>query len=127
MIKHRLNTLKHRLYVEKDKSDACRKNQEKKPCCFFLANFFRGLSFYGADYHRLQPPYTFITYGFTPLILRASPLLIPWQDFHSSSYCMARLSLLFLSYGSAFTQLLSPAKHPFSFLLSFSHVTHIFR
>jgi hypothetical protein len=48
MIKHRLNTVKHRLLVEKDRGNACRKNQEKKRA-FFLANFFRGLSFYGAD------------------------------------------------------------------------------
>ncbi len=48
MIKHRLNTVKHRLIVEKDRGNACRKNQEKKPA-FFLANFFRDLSFYGTD------------------------------------------------------------------------------
>jgi hypothetical protein len=48
MKKHRLNTVKHRLLVEKDRGNACRKNQEKKPSRFFLANFFRGLSFYGA-------------------------------------------------------------------------------
>ncbi len=41
--------MKHRLLVEKDKGNACRKNQEKKTNSFFLANFFRGLSFYGAD------------------------------------------------------------------------------
>jgi hypothetical protein len=40
MIKHRLNTVKHSLLVEKDRGNAC---------FFFLANFFRGLSFYGAD------------------------------------------------------------------------------
>ncbi len=49
MIKHRLNTVKHCLLVEKDKGNACRKNQEKKTSRFFLTNFFRGLSFYGAD------------------------------------------------------------------------------
>jgi hypothetical protein len=48
MIKRRLNTVKHRLLVEKDRGNACRKNQEKKTSRFFLANFFRGLSFYGA-------------------------------------------------------------------------------
>ena len=48
MIKNRLNTVKHRLLVEKDRGNACRKNQEKNEP-FFLANFFRGLSFYGAD------------------------------------------------------------------------------
>jgi hypothetical protein len=47
MIKHRLNTVKHRLLVEKDRGNACRKNQENKQAVF-LANFFRGLSFYGA-------------------------------------------------------------------------------
>jgi hypothetical protein len=40
--------MKHRLLVEKDKGNACRKNQEKKRAGF-LANFFRGLSFYGPD------------------------------------------------------------------------------
>jgi hypothetical protein len=49
MIKHCLNTVKHCLPVEKDRGNACRKNQEKKTSRFFLANFFRGLSFYGAD------------------------------------------------------------------------------
>jgi hypothetical protein len=48
MIKHRLNTVKHHLLVEKDRGNACRKYQEKKTSRFFLANFFRGLSFYGA-------------------------------------------------------------------------------
>ncbi len=48
MIKHRLNTVKHRLLVEKDRGNACSKNLEKKNEPFFLANFFRGLSFYGA-------------------------------------------------------------------------------
>jgi hypothetical protein len=49
MIKHCLNTVKHCLPVEKDRGTSCRKNQEKKTSSFFLANFFRGLSFYGAD------------------------------------------------------------------------------
>ncbi len=40
MIKHCLNTVKHRLLVEKDRGNACRKNQEKKTSRFFLANFF---------------------------------------------------------------------------------------
>ncbi len=35
MIKHRLNTLKHRLLVEKDRGNACRKNQGKKKGRFF--------------------------------------------------------------------------------------------
>ncbi len=34
MIKHRLNTVKHRLLVEKDRGNACRKNQEKKRAVF---------------------------------------------------------------------------------------------
>jgi hypothetical protein len=65
MKKHRINTVKHRLLVEKDRGNACRKNQEKKTSRFFLANFFRGLSFYGAGctsgrpvsarYRRLDP------------------------------------------------------------------------
>jgi hypothetical protein len=39
MIKHRLNTVKHSLLVEKDRDNACRKNQEKKQA-FFIAKFF---------------------------------------------------------------------------------------
>jgi hypothetical protein len=39
MIKHRLNTVKHRLLVEMDMGKACRKNQEKKPA-FFFGEFF---------------------------------------------------------------------------------------
>ncbi len=49
MIKHHLNMVKHRLLVEKDRGNACRKNQEKKSR--FFVNFFRGLSFYGAGYN----------------------------------------------------------------------------
>ncbi len=49
MIKHCLNTVKHCLPVEKDRGNACRKKQGKKRGRFFLANFFRGLSFYSAD------------------------------------------------------------------------------
>jgi hypothetical protein len=48
MVKHRLNMMKHRLLVEKDRGNTCRKNQEKK-WSIFLANFFKGLSFYSAD------------------------------------------------------------------------------
>jgi hypothetical protein len=40
--------MKHHPLVEKDRGNACRKNREKNEP-FFLANFFRGLSFYGAD------------------------------------------------------------------------------
>jgi hypothetical protein len=40
MIKHRLNTVKHRLLVEKDRGNACRKNQEKKRAVFFVGEFF---------------------------------------------------------------------------------------
>jgi hypothetical protein len=35
MIKHRLNMVKHPLLVEKDRGNACRKNQEKKRAVFF--------------------------------------------------------------------------------------------
>ncbi len=38
MIKHRLNTVKHRLLVEKDMGNACRKNQEKQ--AIFFGEFF---------------------------------------------------------------------------------------
>jgi hypothetical protein len=39
MIKHCLNTVKHRLLVEKDRGNACRKNQEKKRAVFFWRIF----------------------------------------------------------------------------------------
>ncbi len=39
MIKHRLNTVKHRLLVEKDRGNACRKNQDKKTSLFFWRIF----------------------------------------------------------------------------------------
>jgi hypothetical protein len=35
IIKHRLNTVKHSLLVEKDRGNACRKNQKKKEPVFF--------------------------------------------------------------------------------------------
>jgi hypothetical protein len=34
MIKHRVNTVKHRLLVEKDRGNACGKNQGKKRAVF---------------------------------------------------------------------------------------------
>jgi hypothetical protein len=39
MTKHRLNTVKHRLLVEKDRGNTCRKNQEKKTSRFFWRIF----------------------------------------------------------------------------------------
>jgi hypothetical protein len=39
MIKHCLNTVKHCLPVEKDRDNACRKNQEKKTSSFFWRIF----------------------------------------------------------------------------------------
>ncbi len=39
MIKHRLNTMKYRPLVEKDRGNACRKNQEKKMSLFFWRIF----------------------------------------------------------------------------------------
>ncbi len=41
MIKHRLNTVKHSLLVEKDRGNACRKNQEKNEPFFFGEFFYR--------------------------------------------------------------------------------------
>jgi hypothetical protein len=40
--------MKHCLLVEKDRGNTCRKNQGKKISRFLLANFLRGLNFYGA-------------------------------------------------------------------------------
>jgi hypothetical protein len=39
LVKHCPDTMKHRLFVEKDKGNACRKNQEKKRA-FFFGEFF---------------------------------------------------------------------------------------
>ncbi len=47
MVKHRLNKVKHRLLVEKDRGNECRKNQEKKMSHFF-GEFFLEVSVFMA-------------------------------------------------------------------------------
>ncbi len=75
MIKHCLNTVKHCLPVEKDMGNACRKNQ-KKTSRFFLANFFRGLSFYGADCNMLLRGKGYILF-----FVEIGPVNCPMRDF----------------------------------------------
>jgi hypothetical protein len=48
MVKNCQNKLKFHLVVEKDRGNSWKKIRKKKSAVF-LGNFFRGLSFYGAD------------------------------------------------------------------------------
>ncbi len=49
MLKHRLNTVKHRLLVEKDRAMHVEKIRKKKRAVLFCEFFLEVLSFYGAD------------------------------------------------------------------------------
>ncbi len=83
MKKHRLNTMKHRLLVEKDRGNACRKNKEKKTSRFFLANFFRGLSFYGAGCTYIHGAFSLCSPCWFPLLIPlADSLCSPLYPFH---------------------------------------------